>query len=69
MNRKGETFKYLDICDAKVKEEMFVGRQIHQQFKDDAFNSVQENEKAVWESFKHVVDNFLGGKLEVKTIM
>jgi len=49
------------LSDAKLKERIFDGSQIRTMLKEEAFIATMNNdEKAVWLSFKKVVENFLG---------
>ena len=66
MDRNGPGFKYLSekfskIYDAKIKEGIFIGLQIRELFKDQVFNGLLNDvEKAAWESFRNICQNFLG---------
>ncbi|KAI6648258.1 hypothetical protein LOD99_12067 [Oopsacas minuta] len=67
-NKEGEGFKYLKdkfpkVNDAKIKEEVFIGPQIRELFKDLSFEACLNSvEKAAWSSFKSLDENFLGTK-------
>ena len=62
----GSAFTYLRekfprLSYEKVKAGVFVGPQIRELFKDHQFETVlSKKEKAAWESFKNVSNNFLG---------
>ena len=74
MIQEGEAFKYLRenfpiLRDAKIKEGIFVGRQIHQLVKDPGFDLVFEGrEKEAWEALKGVIHAFLGKKDMITTL-
>ncbi|KAI6657825.1 hypothetical protein LOD99_567 [Oopsacas minuta] len=67
-NKEEEDFKYLKdkfpmVNDAKIKEGVFIGPQIREQFKDLNFEACLNSvEKAPWNSFKSLTENFLGTK-------
>ena len=51
------------ISDAKLKEGIFDGPQIRALFEDKNFmRKMTVNEKAAWQRFKSVCENFLGNK-------
>jgi len=66
MDRNGSVFKYQAekfprLSEAKIKEGVFVGPQIHKLFRDDMFNILlQGNEKRAWNAFRLVSANFPG---------
>ena len=66
LNKQGDCFRYLgnkfpSISDAKLKAGIFDGPQIRKLLNDDKFtDSINDRERAVWISFKEVVENFLG---------
>jgi hypothetical protein len=66
MNQEGDGFRYLQytfskLSDAKVKAGVFTGPQIRQLLLDPNFpKKLNKKEKAAWNAFKAVVDNFLG---------
>ncbi|GBN53139.1 hypothetical protein AVEN_272827-1, partial [Araneus ventricosus] len=66
LDREGVAFlhlrnKFKHLSDEKVKEGMFIGRQIKAIFSDDEFEKkLSEAEKATWLAFKSV--HFLGNK-------
>lgn len=66
MDKTGEAFLYLRkkfprLSEAKIKEGIFVGPQIHKLFKDEHFNNILTgDEKLAWNSFVQVSTNFLG---------
>ena len=66
LDKEQDCFRYLQekfptINDAKLKEGIFNGPQIRRLFEDDRFiTTMDENVKAVWQSFKNVSQNFLG---------
>ena len=68
LNIDGDCFEYLGekfsaISDAKLKEGIFDGPRIRPLFKDKNFmTKMTVNEKAAWQSFKSVCENFLGNK-------
>ena len=68
MNKEEQAFSYLrnkfpKKSDAKVKEDILVGRQIRQLMKDSALNKVlKRQEKETWEALKGVICGFLGNK-------
>ena len=54
--------KFPRLSEAKIKEGVFVGPQIHKLFRDNMFNNLlqgDEKEKA-WDAFRLVSTNFLG---------
>ncbi|KAI6660741.1 hypothetical protein LOD99_10248 [Oopsacas minuta] len=67
-NEEGEGFKYLKdkfpkVSDAKIKEGIFIGPQIRELFKDLNFEACLNSvEKAAWNSFISLNENFLGTK-------
>ena len=64
--KEGQCFMYLrkqceKLSDAKIKEGIFDGPQIHKMFKDQNFiHHMNEIEKSAWLSFKSIAENFLG---------
>lgn len=66
LNPQGRCFKYLvdkfpQISDAKLKAGIFVGPQIRELMRDNAFKAkMTAVEKAAWTSFQSVVEGFLG---------
>ena len=51
------------VSEAKLKESILIGPQIRDLMKDEYFDKLlQDDEKAVWESFKFVVKGFLGNR-------
>jgi len=68
MDRTGSAFKYLAekfprLSEAKIKEGVSVGPQIHKLFRDNMFNNVlqgDEKKKKAWDAFRLVSTNFLG---------
>ncbi|KAK1793082.1 hypothetical protein P4O66_011490, partial [Electrophorus voltai] len=66
MDRNGSAFKYLYekfpwLSEAKIKEGIFVGPQIHQLFIDEKLNYLLKgDEKKAWDAFRLVSTNFLG---------
>ena len=57
--------KFPRLSEAKIKEGVFVGRQIRELLRDEEFQSlIQGDEKAAWEAFKAVVAGFLGNNRE-----
>jgi hypothetical protein len=53
--------KFPGICDAKVKEGVFIGPQICKLIRDELFNHLLSgNEKRAWNDFHLVATNFLG---------
>jgi len=68
MNQEEAAFTYLRdkfprLSEAKVKEGIFIGPQIRDLIKDECFDKLlQGDEKAVWDSFKFVVKEFLGNR-------
>ena len=68
LNKDGDCFEYLGekfpaISDAKLKEGIFDGPQIRALFEDKNFmTKMTVNEKAAWQSFKSVCENFLRNK-------
>ena len=65
-NKEGEGFQYIKskfpkISDAKIKEGVFIGAQIRELIKDPFFEeTLNTSEKAAWNAFKSVTQNFLG---------
>ncbi|KYM93378.1 hypothetical protein ALC62_16020 [Cyphomyrmex costatus] len=68
LDKTGKCFKYLHqifpkYSDAKIKEGVFDGPQIRKLFRDPDFIKTMNNrEKAAWQSFQAVAENFLGNK-------
>jgi hypothetical protein len=66
MNKHGKGFEYLrenfpKFSDAKLKEGVFIERQIREIIDDDLFEHLlTETEKSLWLMFKAVVLYFLG---------
>lgn len=66
LNKDGPCFRYLctkfsSLSDAKLKEGIFVGPQIRELIKDEAFlNSMNKTERDAWMSIGNVIHNFLG---------
>lgn len=66
MDRNGDGFSFLKnkfprVSDAKIKEGIFVGPQIRELMNDPEFDAtLNDQETPAWESFKNVVQNFLG---------
>lgn len=66
MDKDGAGFHYLKekfprVSDAKIKEGIFVGPQIRTLIKDEQFGELlSQVEKSAWNTFKNVVENFLG---------
>ncbi|GBN98623.1 hypothetical protein AVEN_35122-1 [Araneus ventricosus] len=66
--KEGECFKYLCdqfpcLSEAKLKEGVFMGREIRKIMKDENFETKMETfERKAWESFKLVITSFLGNK-------
>lgn len=66
LDKEGDAFQFLKLkfpglSDAKLKEGIFVGPQIREVIKDDAFDkTLDPTEKAAWFAFKDVCANFLG---------
>lgn len=55
--------KFPKVSDAKVKEGIFVGPQIRQLLRDEAFDeALNEIEKAAWLSFKDICNGFFGNR-------
>jgi len=53
--------KFQNVSDAKLKEGIFDGPQIRTLMKDEIFVTKMNNiERSTWQSFKNVVENFLG---------
>ena len=53
--------KFPKVSDAKLSAGIFDGPQIRMLMKDHNFPSLMtEDEKSTWESFKSVINNFLG---------
>jgi hypothetical protein len=65
IDQTGSASKYLaekfpQLSEVKIKEEVFVGPQIHKLFRDDMFNNLlQGDEKKAWDAFRLVSTNFL----------
>ena len=65
-NKEGEGFQYIKskfpkISDVKIKEGVFIGPQIRELIKDPFFEETLKTlEKAAWNAFKSVTQNFLG---------
>ena len=68
MNQEEAAFTYLwekftRLSEAKLKEGVFIGRQIRDLIMDEFFDTLlQGDEKAAWDSFKFVVKGFLGNR-------
>lgn len=68
LNTNSKCFKYIrsqfpHLSDAKVQEGIFVGPDIRKLMQDDNFvTTMSLKEKNAWQSFKAVVQNFLGNK-------
>ncbi|GBN29054.1 hypothetical protein AVEN_248078-1 [Araneus ventricosus] len=66
--KEGECFKYLcdqfpGLCEARLKQGVFVRPDIRKMMKDENFETKMEtNERKAWESFKLVITSFLGNK-------
>lgn len=66
--KEEETFKHLAqafprLSEAKIKEGVFTGPDIRRLMKDQDFISkMKEHEKATWESFRRVTEQFLGNR-------
>lgn len=66
LQKDGDLFQYLktvfpNLSDVKIKEGVFVGPQIKKLLGDSKFSSVLSVDEAeAWNSFRCVVDNFLG---------
>ncbi len=57
------TSKFYRLSDAKIKEGIFIGPQIHQLLRDSEFDSALcGKETAAWEAFKLLATRFLGEK-------
>jgi len=75
MNQEEAAFIYLwemfpRLSEAKLKEGIFIGPQIRDIIKDEFFDKLlQCNEMAAWDSFKIVVNVFLGETEGLKTMM
>ena len=55
--------KFPRLSETKLKEGIFTAPQIWDIIKDEYFNSfLQGDEKAAWDSFKFVVEVFLGNR-------
>jgi len=55
--------KFFRLSEAKLKEGIFIGPQIQDLIKDEYFDKLlQGDEKAAWDSFKFVVNGFLGNR-------
>ena len=65
-NKEGEGFQYIKSkfpknSDAKIKEGVFIRPQIRELIKDPFFEeTLKTSEKAAWNAFKSVTQNFLG---------
>jgi hypothetical protein len=68
MNQEAAAFTYLrekfpKLSEAKLKEGVFIGPQIRDLIKDEYFDRLlQGDEKSAWDSFKSVVNGFLGNR-------
>ena len=68
MNLAEAAFTYLreefpTLSEAKLKGGIFIGPQIWELSKDEFFDSLlQGDEKLAWDSFKFVVNGFLGNR-------
>lgn len=68
LRKDGDSFHYLksvfpNLSDAKIKEGIFVGPQIKKLYNDSIFISkLTSDEVKAWNSFRSVVDGFLGNK-------
>jgi len=68
MNQEEAAFTYLREkfprpSEAKLKEVIFIGPQIRDIIKDEYFDKLlQDDEKAVWDSFKFVLKGFFGNR-------
>ena len=68
MDKAEETFLYLrekfpHLSEAKIKEGIFVGPQIHKLYKDEHFNTILiGDEKFACDTFVQLSTNFLGNK-------
>ena len=66
LDKEKPGFKYLyekfpRLSEAKIKEGVFVGPQIHEPFSDDTFDHLLSgNEKKAWKAFQLVATKFLG---------
>ena len=66
LDKEKPGFKYLyekfpRLSEAKIKEGVFVGPQIHELFRDDTFDHLLSgNEKKAWKAFQLVATKFLG---------
>ena len=66
LDKEKPGFKYLYekfpiLSEAKIKEGVFVGPQIHKLFRDDTFDHLLSgNEKKAWKAFQLVATKFLG---------
>jgi len=55
--------KFPKLSDAKLKEGIFIGPQIRKLLTDSLFlQSMNDNKKEAWESFRDVLHNFLGNR-------
>jgi len=68
LDKNGDCFQYLGekfpaVSDAKLKEGIFDGPQIRTLFRDENFiTQMNDTEKAAWQSFKNISQNFLGNE-------
>jgi len=68
MNQEEAAFTYLRekfprLNEAKLEDDIFISPQIRDLIKDEYFDKLlQDDEKAVWDSFKSVVRGFLGNR-------
>jgi hypothetical protein len=68
MGKESEGFaywrqKFPKICEAKMKEGIFVGPQITQLFEDQDFSTaLNSTERRAWKVFRNVCRNFRGNK-------
>ena len=68
LDKNSDAFRYLqkifpNITEGKLKEGIFIGPQIRKIMKDSQFeNLLSVKEKSAWNSFKMLVENFLGNK-------
>ncbi|GBM53421.1 hypothetical protein AVEN_27329-1 [Araneus ventricosus] len=72
LSKESEYFKYLcdqfpGLSEAKLKEGVFVGKDIRKMMKDENFETKNGNKrKKTWKSFKLVITSFLGYKTDLK---
>ena len=53
--------KFIELSQAKLKEEIFVGRQILEVFEDPEFEkALNALELQAWHAFKRICSNFFG---------